>query len=646
MTLKRTLYIGFGFLIGLVIAMSLMTVLRFQQTSVDINQYRSLALTSVATGRIQANILEARIAALKFIQSHDPMHVATLKSRSQKAIELTQEVLNSHLDDNHKSEFELIQDQLLQYEDGFNEVVKLIGERNHLVSEKLDPLGLKMRTAVSSLMESSTEGEQSGLSFISGALQQHLLLSRLYVAKFLTGNLNQDKERAQEEFTKVEKLAGQLKALNLASHQVKFLRSFYSAFSEYQVVFSQINHSITKRNDIIDQTLNKVGSSAANTIERIKLDTKLAQDKVGPEMIAHLSNAQWVVLSLSIMSGLFAIGIAVYVYQKVLSAVGGEPNRIQNLVSKVASGDLSGDIDVNGNETGIYADVLAMRLKLRSIISEFNRTSTETALGANNLITLMTQTEHNAQQELSQVEQIATAINELSSTAHEVSQNAVRADTSASQANNQVAEGEKLLSQADENTISVKLSIESSESIVSELQQHSIKIGTVVDVINDISEQTNLLALNAAIEAARAGEQGRGFAVVADEVRSLAGKTQQSTVDIQDLIARLQSQAEQATNYMQSNLALIAESVQNNSDLHQSFTKISHSVDLMSDINTQVATASEEQSCVTQDISENVSHAFDLVNSNVLDIQRIKQSSEMLAAISDKQKQLIQFFTL
>ena len=97
---------------------------------------------------------------------------------------------------------------------------------------------------------------------------------------------------------------------------------------------------------------------------------------------------------------------------------------------------------------------------------------------------------------------------------------------------------------------------------------------------------------------------------------------------------------------MQSNLALIAESVQNNSDLHQSFTKISHSVDLMSDINTQVATASEEQSCVTQDISENVSHAFDLVNSNVLDIQRIKQSSETLAAISDKQKQLIQFFTL
>ncbi|PMM65794.1 HAMP domain-containing methyl-accepting chemotaxis protein [Vibrio splendidus] len=646
MSLKKLLPLGFGVILALILVISVVASLRFYQSSHGFNTYRSLALTSVSTGRIQANILEARLSALKYIKNPVASYASELNKRITTSIQLIDEVLDAHIDDLHKNEFLAIEKQLKQYSQGFNQVVQLVNTRNNLVKENLDPSGLKMRQAVTNLMTQASAEEDLEVAVSSGQLQQHVLLSRLYASKFLTSNKIEDAQRAQKEFASATFLVETIESQLMSAEQIRYLADFNNAFKTYRVTFSEVVNTIKERNNIVSGTLDIAGSNAAKTIEEIKLSTKSKQDSVGPSMVERFSNAQFILGVLSIIVIAIALGIAISIYRSVWKVVGGEPSDIQAIVEEVASGDLSKQIPITGKETGIYANILEMRQELRRIIDGFHQISDNVSAASVELTAVMSQTEGNAQQELSQMEQIATAINELSSTANEVSHNAASAENAATGATSNVKKGGVSLDASDDISRKVEDSIEETSNIVNQLQEYSVEIGTVIEVINSISEQTNLLALNAAIEAARAGEQGRGFAVVADEVRSLAAKTQQSTVDIQEIISRLQAQAKDANQFMQSNLSLAVESRHYSEQLRTAFASITESVGLISDMNTQVATASEEQSGVTQDISQNVSLTFDIVHQNVSGIEQSKQASEELSSLAVKQKDLLSFFKI
>ncbi|RZP71907.1 methyl-accepting chemotaxis protein [Vibrio vulnificus] len=338
------------------------------------------------------------------------------------------------------------------------------------------------------------------------------------------------------------------------------------------------------------------------------------------------------------------VTIAILIARNLLSSI----TAVQSAMTSMSEGDLTVRVPNQGNnELGLLADSYNKTAEqLASMASQLSTVADNVSASSETLVSTMTQVDANSQQMLAQVEQVAAAVNEMSSTASEMSQNASTAQDSAIEAMTNVDNGNGSLGSSDEISQRIGESVRESADIVNQLNSYSTEIGAVIDVINGISEQTNLLALNAAIEAARAGEHGRGFAVVADEVRSLAAKTQQSTVDIQEIISKLQDQASKADEFMQTNSLLIDESLHAAQQVREAFDGISQSVNAISDVNTLVATASNEQSSVTDDISSNITHTVDMVNENVAGIGDSTKASQMLSQEADKQKDLLAFFRL
>jgi methyl-accepting chemotaxis protein len=350
-----------------------------------------------------------------------------------------------------------------------------------------------------------------------------------------------------------------------------------------------------------------------------------------------------------ILIGFISLIVAVFVllfvmHKLVIKPVGGAPNDIATLMENMVNGDLTQNLKQTGKETGIYLSLINLSNQLTKLIKNSHSISENVSSASQELNVVMNDTQGNAQDELAQVEQIATAINQLSSTSQEVSHKAVQAEQETKKAQESIVSGKLTLERNIALTDEINTSVSDTAIIVEELKQFAFEIGTVTEVITSISDQTNLLALNAAIEAARAGEQGRGFAVVADEVRNLASKTQASTISIQEIIEKLQSQSERANKNMNENVELIQESVLLADLVKASFEDVSSAVQSISDINTLVATASEEQYCVTEDISKNTTETFDLVHQNVSAIEQTLQASLELSQLAESQKNELSFF--
>lgn len=264
-----------------------------------------------------------------------------------------------------------------------------------------------------------------------------------------------------------------------------------------------------------------------------------------------------------------------------------------------------------------------------------NQLSISTAIQTNN---------DNAQKELSAIEQVATAATELSATASGVAQNAIDARMLTSETMDVITASSNTLKRTEDITEQVTGSMRVSANIITELKMHSDKISSVVEVINNISAQTNLLALNAAIEAARAGEHGRGFAVVADEVRALSAKTQQSTIEIQSIITQLQEQSKKADESMHLNAELMMESQAIFNELKEAFNNIADRVHGISEVNALVAVAFEGQESVTQDISLRLDEINVLFQSNLESIGLTVTSNDEISALTQKLKQELSFF--
>lgn len=277
-------------------------------------------------------------------------------------------------------------------------------------------------------------------------------------------------------------------------------------------------------------------------------------------------------------------------------------------VAYFGEGNFSVPIDIsNNNEIGVIARQLnTAQNSLQNLFSTVKSAADNVNANALKIKDNSEKINRGMESTNSRIEQAATAVTEMASTVQEVSRNASHAAESASRADDSANNGASLMGETIKTIGSLANEVSNTSSVIEKLEDETKSIGTVLDVIRGIAEQTNLLALNAAIEAARAGEQGRGFAVVADEVRSLAQRTQESTSEIQHIIETVQGGAKDAVIAMARGTEATKMCVDQANAAGKSLQEITSTVNDIHMMNTQIATASEEQTAVSEDISQNI----------------------------------------
>ncbi|UBM26973.1 methyl-accepting chemotaxis protein [Pseudomonas sp. p1(2021b)] len=315
---------------------------------------------------------------------------------------------------------------------------------------------------------------------------------------------------------------------------------------------------------------------------------------------------------------------------------------------RVASGDLSQDVVVSRrDELGeLQASMQRMTLNLRDLIGGLRDGVVQIASAAEELSAVTEQTSAGVSSQKVETDQVATAMNQMASTVQDVARSAEQASSAAVNAGQEARESDTVVTQAIDQITHLDIEVGHSTQAMAELKRESDKIGTVLDVIKSVAQQTNLLALNAAIEAARAGEAGRGFAVVADEVRSLAQRTQVSTEEIEGLISGLHRGTQQVADILERSRALTSNSVELTRRAGTSLMNISRSVATIESMNLQIATASEQQSAVAEEINRSVLNVREVSEQTAAASEETAASSVKLAQLGAELQMLMGKFKL
>jgi len=526
----------------------------------------------------------------------------------------------------------LVDEQLAavdQYKRAFNDMVQAGTNRENARSklgDTADNAVLKVSEVEKSLLQGDSVTLFNSVVDLSKLIQQARFQVRGYT---YSGKVEAEQpalDAIDNALKKITSLTSQIPDqysanLQQASVSLQAYRAAVSQYRDSQVASAAALKTMSAQGDIL------LGHS-----DKLTVSQTAVRD-------ADAAQAKYLLLTATVLALIFGLVAAWAITRQIILPL----NQTLQVAERVASGDLSHNLtSLRQDELGqLQRAMQSMTVGLRELIGGISEGVTQIASAAEQLSAVTEQTSAGVNSQKVETDQVATAMNEMAATVQEVARNAEEASEAAVAADQQAREGDKVVGEAIAQIERLATEVGNSTVAMADLKRESDKIGSVLDVIKSVAQQTNLLALNAAIEAARAGEAGRGFAVVADEVRSLAQRTQKSTEEIEELIVGLQSGTQQVANIMDNSRGLTDSSVELTRRAGSALENITRTVSTIQAMNSQIATAAEQQSAVAEEINRSVLNVRDISEQTASASEETAASSTELARLGTHLQALV-----
>ncbi len=632
--LKVSKKLGLGFA---AILLGVLTVAAIGYSSTNLLIERMGKSSKVA--EIKADVLSARIAAQAYATGPSPAGVQTYASALDTLNR--NEGLGLFVVSSNLEKLRAIKEQVGGLKQTFEQLVGI----NQKVDDALKPI-IKVSDDVSGTFENLLNKtiddtlrapDETGIKQvkIAGDLRNGMTNFRLVFRRYLS---IPSADNRQATYNAADALIAQVAAARseLPSQANAAVDAALNALKQYKILMTSISDML-QQTDQIRNSLQQQSIATAARADDLAAQQVISAKKEQNTAVMQLLSVAVVVLLIGIFAAfLITRQITVPLNETVIAA------------RRIADGDLTQDTHTTRqDELGLLQNTMQhMTVSLRTLIGGISNGVTQIATAAEELSAVSEQTSAGVTLQKNEVDQVATAMNQMSSTVQEVARNTEDASRAAKQASERAAHGSSVVQHATREIGQLAGEVKQLGEAMQRLTEDSGKIGSVIDVIKAVAEQTNLLALNAAIEAARAGEQGRGFAVVADEVRSLAQRTQNSTTEIEALILTLQQGTGAASGLMDASLQRTEGTVILARQAEQALVEINQSIVPIQSMNQQIAAAAEQQSATAEEINRSIINVRDIADQSASATEQSAASTVELARLGSNLQSMVARFRI
>ncbi|CDF97266.1 methyl-accepting chemotaxis protein [Pseudomonas sp. PSB18] len=613
-SVNRKLGVGFGLVL-------LMTVLSTYAGWNSLSSVISRADKQAAIAHLNEAAKDLRIARLEYEMRRGEQGAATVNDLLGKLQEGVQAALKQFVRAVDQQMFNQQMAILDEYKRAFNDLTQATESRESARSKlgaTADNAVAKVADVEKSLLQGDSVAQFNSVIELSKLIQQARFQVRGYTYSGKAEAEQPALDAIDDALKNLESLPSKLPEQHIANLQqatesLKGYRAAVSLFRDSQVASTAALKKMVDQETRLNELNNEL---TVSQVEKREQETTQAKNTL--IIVALLA------LAFGVLAAWLITRQIVVPLQQTLVAV-----------ERVASGDLSHNLEVSRrDEMGqLQGSLQRMVVNLRELIGGIRDGVTQIASAAEQLSAVTEQTSAGVNSQKVETDQVATAMHEMTATVQDVARNAEEASEAAVAADQQAREGERVVGEAIAQIERLANEVGNSTAAMGDLKRESDKIGSVLDVIKSVAQQTNLLALNAAIEAARAGEAGRGFAVVADEVRSLAQRTQKSTEEIEELILGLQSGTEKVASIMDNSRGLTDSSVELTRRAGSSLENITRTVSAIQSMNQQIAAAAEQQSATAEEINRSVLNVRDVSEQTSAASEETAASSAELARL-------------